>query len=162
MKITVKLPALALGALVSTLFVIPAVALGEEAGSHTVTLAKDFKWDNAPPSLPPGAKVTVLQGAMDAPKPFTARVKFPANYRIPAHSHPTDENLTVLSGAFHMGIGDKFDKNKATTLSTGDFSAMPAKTNHYAWTEKETVVQITGTGPWGITYVDPKDDPRNR
>lgn len=114
------------------------------------------------PSLPAGARVAVIEGPMNEAVPFTARLKFPANYRIPPHWHPAVERVTVLSGTFHIGAGEKFDRASTTALNPGAIAIMPAKSPHYAWTATETTIQLHGTGPWGITYLNPADDPRSR
>jgi quercetin dioxygenase-like cupin family protein len=90
------------------------------------------------------------------------RLKLPANYRIPAHWHPADEHVTVLSGTFHMGMGDKLDTAKGKALGVGSFALMPAKARHFAYTNEETIIQLHGMGPWGINYVNPADDPRKK
>jgi hypothetical protein len=99
---------------------------------------------------------------MDQATPFTFRVKLPADYKIPAHWHPAIAHVTVISRTFHMGIGDKLDPTKTKALSGGSVAIMQPKTNHFGWTKEETVVQVHGVGPWGITYVDPADDPRKK
>jgi len=142
----------ALGALLSP---------GIGAEDHVTVTPDALKW-MAPPSLPPGAKLAVIQGPIDQATPFIIRVKFPADYTVPAHWHPATEHVTVLSGTFHMGVGDKLDPSKTTALSAGSLSIMPAKTNHFAWTKEETVVQVHGIGPFAVTYVDPADDPRKK
>jgi anti-sigma factor ChrR (cupin superfamily) len=91
---------------------------------------------------------------MNEDVPFTFRLKFPVNYSIPAHSHPAIERVTVLSGTFHMGTGDRLDSQKTMPLSPGDVMIMQPKTNHFAWTKEEVVVQLNGMGPW-VTYVNP-------
>ncbi len=131
------------------------------SAAHRTFNAADLKWADAPPSLPPGAKVAVLQGDPTAPGIFTMRITVPAGYRVPPHFHPADENLTVLSGEVHMGIGDKADVAKEHVLSAGAFSSMPMGMHHYAWSKGGAVFQVHGMGPWGITYVNPADDPRN-
>jgi len=128
---------------------------------HTMVDADKLIWA-AVPSLPKGAQIAVIEGPMNEAVPFTVRLKFPANYRIPAHSHPAIERLTVLSGTFNMGSGDAFDSSKTHAVTVGGMAIMPAKSNHFAWTTGETVVQSHGTGPWGITYVNPADDPRTK
>jgi quercetin dioxygenase-like cupin family protein len=131
-------------------------------GAHKVLSAKDLNWADEP-ALPPGAKTVVIEGPLDKAVPFTLRVKFPPNYRLPAHLHPAIERLTVLSGTFYMGLDDKLDPAEATmALHAGDMTIMDANLRHFVVTKEETVVQLHGTGPWGITYVNPKDDPRNK
>ncbi len=114
------------------------------------------------PTLPPGAKVAVIEGPLNEPVPFTFRLKLLANYQIPAHWHPWIEHVTVLSGTLNMGTGDKLDRSKTRALSAGGVAIMQAKTNHFSWTESETIVQIHGVGPLVINYVNPADDPRKK
>ena len=128
---------------------------------HRMISPNDLKWNDLP-SLPPGAKIAVIEGPMSEPVPFTVRLKFPANYQIPAHWHPAVERVTVLTGTIHMGIGDKLDKQKTAPLSAGSIGIMQPKTNHFVWTQEEVIVQLNGTGPWGVTYVNPADDPRKK
>lgn len=139
-----------------------AVALPVRAESPTLNPVSGpdaVKWGPAPPSLPKGAMVAVLAGDPAKDGPYVVRLKMPANYQIPAHRHPTTENLTILSGSFHAGMGDKLDMDKGQAFAPGGFVAMPAEMNHYAWTTAETVVQVHGKGPFQITYVNPADDP---
>lgn len=117
-------------------------------------------WTDGPPSLPPGAKIAVLEGDPTKPGPFVFRVKVPDGYRIPPHTHPQPERVTVIAGSFHLGMGDKFDSKKATTLPAGTYGTWPAGMKHFVWVEGETVVQFHGDGPWRIQYLDPADDPR--
>jgi hypothetical protein len=149
--ITLSALALAAGALVAT-----SAALGHD---HLMIKPADLKWVDVP-SLPAGAKLAVIEGKMSEAQPFTVRLSFPANYKIPAHSHPAVERVTVLSGTFHMGMGDTFDPSKTMALTVGSIAIMQPKTNHFAWTKEATVVQLHGTGPWGISYVNAADDPR--
>jgi hypothetical protein len=140
----------------------PAAKPHAEMSGHVLVLPSDLKWTDAPNSLPAGAKIATLEGDLSMSGPFTVRVKFPAGYKIPAHFHPAVEHATVISGTFHMGMGDKLDTSKGTALPVGGFGVMPTGAHHFAWTDQETVVQIHGIGPWGITYIDPATDPRNR
>jgi hypothetical protein len=132
------------------------------APDHVMLAPADLQWTDAPPSLPPGAKIAVLEGDPASAGPFTFRIKVPAGYRIPAHFHPQIEHVTVISGAFNMGTGDKLDTTKGKALPPGGFAVMQIGTRHFAWADVETVVQVHGVGPWGITYVDPATDPRNK
>lgn len=132
-----------------------------QSGHHMVVEPAALKWA-AVPSLPPGAQIAVIEGPLNEAVPFTIRLKFPGGYRIPPHWHPAVERVTVLSGTFHLGAGDSFEPGKAHTIPAGGMVVMPAQSRHFAWTTGETVVQLHGTGPWGITYVNAADDPRNR
>jgi Domain of unknown function (DUF4437) len=129
--------------------------------NHVVVTPADLQWADAP-ALPPGAQFVVLEGALSEAAPFIFRVKFPANYKVPAHWHPVIERITVISGTLHLGVGDTFDQGKTTALPAGSVSIMEPKTNHFAWTTEETIVQVHGVGPWGFTYVNPADDPRKK
>lgn len=131
----------------------------DAAASHRILSASELAWGDSP-MLPPGVKAAVLDGDPGKPGPFVIRIKAPDGYKIPAHWHPTVEYVTVLSGTFHLGMGDKLDPSKTTAMSAGAFTSMPAEMRHYAWCEGETVVQVSGMGPFQVIYVDPKDDPR--
>jgi hypothetical protein len=133
-----------------------------DASKHLMFNDADLKWGDGPPSLPPGAKMTVLQGDPSKEGEFTIRAKFPANYKVPAHWHPTTENVTVLKGKFYMGHGDKLDENSAMMLNPGGFASMTAMTHHFAFTKEECIIQIHAMGPFAITYINPADDPRKQ
>jgi hypothetical protein len=120
-----------------------------------------LKWKDGPPSLPPGAKFAVLEGDPSKPGPFVFRVKVPDGYRIPPHTHPKPERVTIISGTFHLGMGETFDAAKGEALPAGTYGTWPAGMKHHVWVMGETVVQFHGDGPWVIEYVNPKDDPRN-
>jgi quercetin dioxygenase-like cupin family protein len=90
------------------------------------------------------------------------RLKFPAGYKIAPHTHPAIEHVTVLSGTFHIAAGDEFDQTKGKRLRVGSFVVMPTGMPHFAWASEETIIQLHSVGPWGVTYVNPDDDPRKR
>ncbi len=120
------------------------------------------KWRPGPPSLPEGAQIAVLEGDLSKAGPYTMRLKFPDGYRVAPHSHPVREHITVLEGTLMMGMGKSFDRAATKPLGPGSLFVLPVGDHHYVWTKGETVVQLHGTGPWGIDYVNPEDDPRNK
>ncbi len=132
------------------------------AQGHVMQTAAAATWGPAPPMLPPGAQISVLAGDPSKPAPYTVRLKFPANYDIPAHSHPTDENVVVVSGALALGMGNKLDRKAGTSLPPGGFGMLPANMNHFAYTTQETTIVLYGQGPVEFKYVNPADDPRNK
>ena len=131
------------------------------ASDHMMATPDELKWVDIP-SLPPGAKLAVIEGPINQAGPVTFRLRLPANYQIPAHWHPAIEHVTVISGTFNMGTGDKLDQTKTKALTAGSIAIMQPKTNHFAWNKDETIVQVHGMGPWGVTYVNPADDPRKQ
>src|SRR5262245_18991332 len=148
-------------------FVVAGLSAGlwAQANSHVIQAPTEAKWGPAPPMLPPGAEIAVLAGDPTKPSPDTVRLKFPANYAIQAHSHPTDENVVVTTGALTFGMGDKFEKIAATnkTLSIGGYALMPANANHFAYAGPGgAVVVLYGQGPVEFKYVNPADDPRTK
>jgi quercetin dioxygenase-like cupin family protein len=140
-------------------FVTPASA----QKPHVIQALSEAQWGPAPPLVPPGAQIAVIAGDPTKPAPYAVRFKFPANYAIPAHSHPTDEHVVVVSGTMTFGMGDKLVKGAATnkTLSAGGFALMPALMNHFAYIGEETTIILYGQGPVEFKYVNPADDPRN-
>lgn len=143
-----------------------AVALTTPTGAHDgeihhkVVPVEEVTFNPGPPTLPAGVEFAVLAGNPGEPGPFVLRLKFPAGYEIPPHMHPEEEHVTVISGGFGMGAGEVHDRTSAPILPAGSFVQIPVGMAHFAWTEEETVVQINAIGPFGITYVNPEDDPR--
>ena len=124
--------------------------------------ASQIKWGPAPDFIPKGAQIAVLSGDPSKEGLYVVRLKLPAGYKIAAHNHPTAEMVTVVSGNFHLGMGDKLDTRKGIALTAGGYAEAPAKMNHYAWTSSPTTVQFHGQGRFAVTYVNPADDPRRK
>ena len=131
------------------------------ADAPIISSAKDVKWGPAPPSVPKGAMLAVMSGDPGGTGPVSVRLKMPAGYAIAAHWHPTDEQVTVLSGTISIGMGDVLDKKKGTTLHAGGFGIATAKMHHYAWTTTGGTIQLNLMGPLEVNYVNLADDPRN-
>jgi quercetin dioxygenase-like cupin family protein len=111
------------------------------------------KWGPAP-GLPDGWQVAVLMGNPEKAGPYVERVKLPPNAMVPPHTHPDDENITVLSGSFGIGEGEAADKAKGRMLSAGSFYYLPANMAHFAWAGTEgAIVQIHGIGPSGMKMI---------
>jgi quercetin dioxygenase-like cupin family protein len=140
-----------------------ALVLGGVLGLVGPALAQvnstDLTWGPAPAVFPAGAQMAVLSGDPGSPGTFVIRLKMPAGYKIPAHHHPTNEYVTVISGDFSLGMGDKLDPAKSAHLAAGGFAEAPARMNHFAWTKDGTIVEISAYGPFAMTYVNPADDP---
>ena len=123
---------------------------------------EDLHWQDGPASLPPGAKIAVLDGDPTKAGPFVMRIKLPDGYKIPPHTHPKPERVTIIAGSFHLGMGDRFDTKHAQELTAGTYGTWPPGMKHFVWVEGETTVQFHGDGPWTIDYLNPADDPRQR
>ena len=132
------------------------------AQSHPMMAPTDVKWGPPPPTLPPGAQLAVLDGDPSKPGLFTLRLKLPDGYRIAPHWHPTDEHLTVIQGTFGLGMGNTLDTKALKMLPAGSYAKMPSETRHYAVSKGETIVQVSGPGPFVVNYVNPKDDPSKK
>jgi hypothetical protein len=149
--------AFALTALITS----PASIAEHPMAGHVSVLPSDLKWSEAP-SVAPGAQIVVIEGDLKTAAPFTFRLKLPANSKIGVHTHPVIERVTVISGTFHLGIGDKFDPAKARAYTPGGITIMPIGMPMYVFAQEETIVQIHGIGPWGINFLNPADDPRKK
>ena len=129
---------------------------------HGFFQTADMKWVDGPASLPKGTKAALLEGNPAQEGPFTMRLQLPDGFKIPPHWHPSVEHVTVISGTFNLGMGEKFEASSGRALTAGSFAYMQPEMRHFAWTTGETVIQVHGIGPWKINYVNPADDPRNK
>ena len=139
-----------------------AAPTGAADDPHGMYTPATIQWGDAPPVLPKGAKLAVLYGDPGKDSLYVVRLKLPANYKLPAHSHPTDEIVTVVSGSFLVGMGDKLDASKVKAFPAGSLLVAPAKVNHYAMTKQPAIVEVSGMGPFQLTYVNPADDPSKK
>jgi quercetin dioxygenase-like cupin family protein len=139
--------------------ILPAFAADAPHGMYTPGA---IKWEDPPPFIPKGSKLAVLYGDPAKEGMVVLQARLPANYRIPAHSHPADEVVTVLSGTLLFGMGDKLDPGKAKALPAGSVIVAPARTNHFVLTKQPAVIQVVGMGPLVFTYVNPADDPSKK
>jgi quercetin dioxygenase-like cupin family protein len=137
---------------------IASFASAEDA--RTVIAPNEVKWGPGPKALPAGAEVAVLFGDPSKEGLFALRLKLPAGYAIAPHTHPAYEVDTVVSGSVNLGMGETADRKSAKAVPAGSFFAMPPGMAHFAYFDEETVLQLTTNGPWGVTYINPADDPR--
>ena len=129
-------------------------------GSWALYVPSEMTWKAGPESLPPGAKMAILEGDPAQDGFFTMRLLLPDGYRVAPHWHPKAERLTIISGTVNLGTGDRFDAAATRALPAGTYSSMPPKMTHFAWMSGETVLQLSSIGPWRVIYVAPADDPR--
>ena len=152
---------LAFGLTLAVLTSLPVLAAAADTAPDQVMLnTRDLKWGDAPPSMPKGAKIAVLQGDPGKAGPLVMRLKTPAGYKVAPHWHSQEENLTVISGTLYLGMGDKPDTKSEHALSAGGFHFLPGKVHHYAFTKVPTVIQVNTNGPFDMTYINPDDDPQ--
>ena len=149
-----------LAVIASSAIACAAGALADMTSTHKVFLPQDIKWEPAPPSLPAGAETAVLYGDPTKEGMFALRIKAPKGYVIAPHTHPKPEVITIISGKFSLGLGPKVERAGVESLPAGSFSVMLPAVAHYIFVDEDLVVQINAVGPWGIDYVDPRDDPR--
>jgi hypothetical protein len=141
----------------------PAVAKHHKAAAKPATAAAapaELKWGPAPPALPGGAQLAVVKGDPMKKGPFTIHLKMPASYAVPPHWHPTDEKVTLVSGKLVYGMSDQLNRMTGTPLAEGASVTMKAKEHHWVMTADGAEVEVSAMGPFMITYVNPKDDPR--
>ena len=134
------------------------------AAERMIMIGSDqaLQWGPAPASLPKGTQISVLSGNPDQPGPFVLRLKIAANTIIAPHTHNTAENVTVLSGQIVHETGNILVRSKGETMDVGGFVYLPANMAHSLWTNAQSAeIQVTGTGPFGLNYINKQDDPRN-
>ena len=160
-----------IGALAAFVVLAASPAIAQEmAGAHEEHTAPqhialdpdELEWSPAPPVLPAGAQIAVLEGDPTKEGPFTIRLQLPAGFKVAPHTHPVIEHVTVLSGRFGVGLGEAWDGEKIEYAGPGGFYMMTPGVAHFAMVTEDTIVQLHSTGPWGLTYVNPADDPRGQ
>jgi ketosteroid isomerase-like protein len=132
------------------------------SATAVVAPAALMKWTDAPASLPPGAKAAMIVGDLARSGPFTGRLTMPDGYRILPHTHPTDENVTVLSGTLRIGPGAVWDDKVLNDLAPGSYANLSAGRPHFMVAKGTTVIQVHGIGPLVLDYVNPADDPTKK
>lgn len=153
---------LSLIALTGLAWLVTPTAAAAQDGHKIVAAQEEIKWGPAPPSIPPGAQAAVLYGDPGKEGLFSLRLKLPKGYAVPPHTHPRHELVTVISGTFRLGMGERADKSKGQALPAGSFFGLAPGMAHFVFADEDTVIQINSTGPWGLTYVNPADDPRKK
>jgi quercetin dioxygenase-like cupin family protein len=133
-----------------------------EAMNNTLVIPAEIQWEQAPAVLPAGAQGAVLYGDPTKDGLFAMRFKLPKGYRVPPHTLSKVGTFTVISGTFRIGMGENADPSQARPMPAGSFIALAPGTPHFVSVDEETVVQLNNIGPWVITYLDPKDDPRQK
>jgi quercetin dioxygenase-like cupin family protein len=141
----------------------PAAAT-ERAQAEAVMLTPgEVTWTPDPASLPPGAKIAILEGDPKEEGLVTIRLALPPDFKLMPHTHPDFERVTVLSGTLYFGLGEKMEPAKAKPLPAGSFFVFPPDTGMFGFTkDQETVIQLNVKGPWDVHYINPADDPRTQ
>jgi len=151
--------------ILAALIVVGAFALAQTPGGELRITPGEVKWP-APTaggvgtSGVSGIQTVMLKGDPSKPGVYTMLLRVGPGIRIEAHSHADDRVATVLSGTWYFGYGREFSEGALKELPVGSVYTEPPNANHFAATRDEgAVVQITGYGPSGTTYVDPANDP---
>jgi quercetin dioxygenase-like cupin family protein len=152
-----------ISAISGLLFALTAVAADEvyRGDGHMMMTADELSWGPVA-SMGQGAEIAFIEGKVSESEPFTFRLRLEDGYRILPHVHPAYERVTVLQGTLHFAHGERFDKDRTSALTVGSVAIMPPGDPMFGYAEGETIIQVHGTGPWGIEYINPEDDPRNR
>ena len=137
--------------------VIGALGVSFALAQQVATVSGDLKWINAPASLPRGAQLAMMEGDLGKAGPLTFRLKLPAGYQLKPQSSPAIDRIIVVSGAFNLGSGEKFDRARTVPLYAG-YVHWPNYGPYFAFTSEETVIEIQGGGPWSVHYVNPADN----
>jgi quercetin dioxygenase-like cupin family protein len=142
---------------------LAAILIAHPARAQNAFTPDQVKWGPAPPFVPAGAQLAVLEGdPMASSGDYTIRVKMPDGYKIAPHTHPFRENVTVVSGTLKVGMGDRFDAGKMMSFAAGSFAYLDPSMHHYAAASGETVIQIHGMSPVKFNYINPADDPSGK
>jgi hypothetical protein len=141
-------------------------AAGDQPGTDTMattgtaTDTAGLAWGPPPAGLPTGARYAVVSGDPTKAGPFTVRIDMPPDYTVRPHFHPASEEVRLLEGTLHLGHGKKFDPGAFKEVTADQPVTIAAKEPHFVHAASRVVVEVQSTGPYAITYIDRKDDPR--
>ena len=138
----------------------PETAPAKAAHNHVEARPATIEWGASPAGLPPGAQGALLEGDPAKAGYFALRLKVPGGYKIMPHTHPGDERVTVLEGTLYLGVGERWDESTLQEFPPGSYVSIPKGHKHFAFFKQAGIIQLNSLGPWGITYINPKDDPR--
>jgi mannose-6-phosphate isomerase-like protein (cupin superfamily) len=142
------------------LFILALTASAPLCRAQNVFTPDQIQWGPAPPFVPAGAQLAVIEGnPMATSGDYTIRLKMPDGYRIAPHTHPLRENVSVISGTLKVGMGDTYDDSKMKSLGPGSFAYLDPSMHHYAGASGETIIQIHGQSPVKFNYINAADDP---
>lgn len=142
---------------------LAAAVAGAAPPAGTLQVQPDaIAWRPGNPSMPPGTQIAVLEGDPKAAGMFTIRLKVPAGSRLAPHWHPRDERVTVIAGVAAVGFGDGVDEAAVTRFGPGAFYLNPARSHHYVLFPEESILQVTGVGPWQVHFIEPRGAPARR
>jgi len=149
--------------ILSGLCICAALLFAQTATHQNAFTPDQIKWGPPPPFVAAGAQLAVIEGnPMGDSGDFTIRLKMPNGYKIAPHWHPKRENVTVISGSFKVGMGDKFEESKMSSFAPGSFAYLDPDMHHYAMASGVTIVQVHGMSPLQFNYVNPADDPSKK
>ena len=135
--------------------VLVGTAVAQTAAPAAVALTPgEMKWQSQGGLAASGMEQLNLVGDPAKPGPYTLRLKFPKGMRIAPHTHPDSREVTILSGTYATGYGEKFDPAGLKILPAGSFYTEPANIPHYIEIKEEVVLQVSGMGPSGRKFVD--------
>jgi hypothetical protein len=126
----------------------------EPASHHQLVSASQLQW--APGGLP-GLEIAVVSGDPKSAGPFVLRLRATRDQKVPAHWHPSDENVTAMTEGFSIGTGENFSQQQLRALKAGDYMFMPKETRHFAWMKEGAEIQLHGQGPFVTNWVNPAE-----
>src|SRR5262249_23611836 len=131
----------------STVFLVFAVAAHSGEADVMALKPSEMKWSPQGGLALPGLEQSILVGDPSKPGPYTIRLKFPAGFKVAPHTHPDSREVTIISGAWYTGYGEKAEAAGLKELPAGSFYTEPANVAHYVEVREPTVIQVSGMGP---------------
>jgi len=144
-------------------FALVAVLVGNSAartGEPDVTAltSEEMKWGPQGSLALPGMEQATLVGNPAMAGPYTIRLKFPAGFKLAPHVHTDSREITILSGTWYTGYGERYDAAALKALPAGSFYTEPANIPHFVEVRVPVVIQVSGMGPSGRKFVNPADN----
>lgn len=109
---------------------------------------EDLKWQAVVPQLGDDSPQLAILRVDPQTKATQLLIRTPKKMHVPMHWHTANETHTII-----RGITTFEHAGKREAPGPGGFNYIPAKMQHQAWMEAESLILITVDGAWDVNWV---------
>jgi mannose-6-phosphate isomerase-like protein (cupin superfamily) len=130
------------------LFIGLTTTVSADPSDHGTISPDKLVWGPTDPNQPSAPQIAVLYGDPAKAGPFGIRLKIPAGFEFPSHTHSQVEYVTIISGKAKVAWGIKADPMTGDDLGPGSFFWMKNGYHHSLKAIDDVVLELhSATGP---------------